>query len=69
MYIKRMIQKSAHFESERLSSTFNMVSKADKTCVLKGTDLVHADSGLSGPEIGPSISVSSSGFILLILVA
>ena len=36
----------------------------DSTSVnkLSGTDLIHADDGLHGPEVAPSLSVSTSKF-------
>jgi cystathionine gamma-synthase len=37
--------------------------------VLKGTDLIHADDGLRGLEVGPSISVTSSKSNITFLVA
>jgi hypothetical protein len=41
-----------------------MAPKAVKLQVgeLSGTDLVHADDGRAGPEVAPSISVSTSEF-------
>ena len=29
---------------------------------LSGTDLIHGDDGLHGPEVAPSVSVSTSTF-------
>ena len=37
-----------------------MAPKSDKLEQLSGTDLVHADDARAGPEVGPSISVSTS---------
>jgi len=37
-----------------------MAPKSDKLEQLSGTDLVHADDARAGPEVGPSISVSTT---------
>ena len=35
----------------------------DSKLKLSGTDLIHADDGLHGPEVAPSVSVSTSQFV------
>lgn len=40
-----------------------MAPKTQGVSKLTGTDLIHADDALHGPEVAPSLSVSTSEFL------